>query len=82
MRDERDATIQDLEKTIAELRREIRRINDKYERLLAARQNRAPAIPNWEEVADDLAKDVINNFDGHRSTVELVAYANYLRAKQ
>lgn len=48
MSDERDATIRDLERTVGELRRDRDRFRDKYERLLAATQGRASAIPTEE----------------------------------
>jgi hypothetical protein len=81
MSGESEAVIRDLESTVGELRRELQRQRDKYERLLASTQGRAPAIPNWEAIADGLASDVVRSYDGHRTTSELQAYAAYLEAK-
>lgn len=41
----------------------------------------ADEIDLWRGVAQSLAQEVLKTFDGHRSTNEMKAYAEYLKAK-
>jgi hypothetical protein len=41
----------------------------------------ADQIDLWRGVAQKLAQEVLQSFDGHRTTSQMQAYADYLKAK-